>query len=97
MGNEEYYEIVADKDFSAGEGIFIKYGDYSNAELLQDYGFTVENNAFDFVIIQLEVPSDTPLLNRKINILRKHGAQDMNDDTLFSFKSDVGNPYPGKL
>ncbi|XP_020092081.1 fructose-bisphosphate aldolase-lysine N-methyltransferase, chloroplastic-like [Ananas comosus] len=48
---KEISEVLADRDYGVGELVMIRYGKFSNATLLLDFGFTVPNNIYDQVIL----------------------------------------------
>ncbi|KAL8521758.1 hypothetical protein ACS0TY_012053 [Phlomoides rotata] len=49
----QYSEIVADRDFAAGEEVVMSYGKYANATLLLGFGFTIPHNTNDFDLVNL--------------------------------------------
>uniref|UniRef100_A0A7N0UCS9 SET domain-containing protein n=2 Tax=Kalanchoe fedtschenkoi TaxID=63787 RepID=A0A7N0UCS9_KALFE len=65
-------EVIADRDYIAGEQVLIRYGKFSNATLLFDFGFTHPNNVYDQVCIELCIPAWDPLRSKKIELLQKH-------------------------
>jgi hypothetical protein len=54
-----FYELVTVRDVVAGEELTINYGALRNDELLLDYGFTVDNNPYD----EIKVNVDEGLIN----------------------------------
>jgi histone-lysine N-methyltransferase SETD3 len=42
-------EVTADRNYSPGDEVFIKYGEFSNATLMLDFGFTFPYNIHDEV------------------------------------------------
>ncbi|XP_020087383.1 uncharacterized protein LOC109709522 isoform X7 [Ananas comosus] len=64
--------VLADRDYDVGEPVMIRYGKFSNATLLLDFGFTVPNNIYDQVQLWMDVPSHDPLYAAKIELLNKH-------------------------
>ncbi|XP_020087377.1 fructose-bisphosphate aldolase-lysine N-methyltransferase, chloroplastic-like isoform X1 [Ananas comosus] len=69
---KEISEVLADRDYDVGEPVMIRYGKFSNATLLLDFGFTVPNNIYDQVQLWMDVPSHDPLYAAKIELLNKH-------------------------
>ncbi|VFQ62894.1 unnamed protein product [Cuscuta campestris] len=45
-------EVIADRDYAPGAQVLIRYGKFSNATLLLDFGFTLSYNTHDQVRIQ---------------------------------------------
>lgn len=54
LDDDTTYYLVSSKDISADAELTISYGSLSNEELLMDYGFTVDNNPFDSVMINCD-------------------------------------------
>jgi hypothetical protein len=54
----ERYAITTDRNYRAGEELYLSYGDHSNDFLLAEYGFFLDKNRWDEVCI------DDPLLAR---------------------------------
>lgn len=48
------YELRSEQSWQAGEQVFIKYGQHSNATLLVHYGFAITNNAYDSIDLELD-------------------------------------------
>ncbi|KAF2265383.1 SET domain-containing protein [Lojkania enalia] len=65
------YSVTADRDYSAGEEIYVRYGSHSNDFLLVEYGFVLPVNSAD------SLPLDDiilPLLSaQQCNVLREDG------------------------
>ncbi|CAL0316260.1 unnamed protein product [Lupinus luteus] len=47
--------VIADRDYAPGEQVLIRYGKFSNATLIVDFGFTVPYNSYDQVFLVLEL------------------------------------------
>ncbi|CAM8895790.1 unnamed protein product [Rhodiola kirilowii] len=75
-------EVIADRDYYPGQEVMIRYGKFSNATLLLDFGFTLPYNIYDQVCIELNIPSLDPLRSKKMEILHKYhrpALRDIND------------------
>ncbi|XP_064947213.1 uncharacterized protein LOC135626911 isoform X2 [Musa acuminata AAA Group] len=70
--HNEISEVIADRDYAVGEQVMIRYGKFSNATLLLDFGFTLPYNKYDQVQLLLDIPSQDPLYGMKSEILKKH-------------------------
>ncbi|XP_068637804.1 fructose-bisphosphate aldolase-lysine N-methyltransferase, chloroplastic isoform X3 [Aristolochia californica] len=64
--------VIADRDYAVGEEVFIRYGKYSNATLMLDFGFTLSHNIYDQVQIWMAVSEHDPLCAEKVELLHKH-------------------------
>ncbi|KAK8593340.1 hypothetical protein V6N13_043067 [Hibiscus sabdariffa] len=65
-------EVIADRNYAPGEEVLINYGKLPNASLLLDFGFTLPYNIHDQVEIQLNVPYDDILHEKKLELLQQH-------------------------
>ncbi|KAG9453734.1 hypothetical protein H6P81_006638 [Aristolochia fimbriata] len=74
LGDEdkEISEVIADRDYAVGEEVFIRYGKYSNATLMLDFGFALPHNIFDQVQIWMAVSEQDPLWEEKVELLHNH-------------------------
>ncbi|GMJ09521.1 hypothetical protein like AT3G55080 [Hibiscus trionum] len=63
-------EVIADRNYAPGEEVFISYGKLPNASLLLDFGFTLPCNIHDQVQIQLNIPYDGILHEKKLELLQ---------------------------
>ncbi|XP_077213575.1 ribulose-1,5 bisphosphate carboxylase/oxygenase large subunit N-methyltransferase, chloroplastic-like [Tasmannia lanceolata] len=70
--DREISEVIADRDYAAGEEVFIRYGKFSNATLLLDFGFTLPYNIYDQVQIWMGISQHDPLCKLKLELLQKH-------------------------
>lgn len=66
--NKQLSEVVADRSYRSGEQVLIRYGKFSNATLLLDFGFTVPYNIHD----QFKIPNHDHLQTMKLEILQRH-------------------------
>ena len=53
----KFFQVNATKDYADGEEVFLNYGPKSNFELLRNYGFLLENNPDDSLILQFRLSS----------------------------------------
>ncbi|KAK4761728.1 hypothetical protein SAY87_029612 [Trapa incisa] len=87
---EQISEVIADRDYAAGDQIWITYGKFSNAILLLEFGFTLPHNTFDEVQITFKIPSRDPLYEMKSELLERHCFPTLTD--LRGFKC-VGSSF----
>ncbi|KAJ6820091.1 uncharacterized protein M6B38_399290 [Iris pallida] len=64
--------VIADQSYAAGDQVLIRYGRFSNATLLLDFGFTLPCNIYDQVQIWMDLPAHDPLYTMKLELLHKH-------------------------
>ncbi|KAI5401959.1 hypothetical protein KIW84_066429, partial [Lathyrus oleraceus] len=72
-------EVTADRDYVPGEQVLIRYGKFSNATLMLDFGFTIPHNIYDQVQIQLDIPKHDPLHGMKLDLLQQYFVPQAND------------------
>ncbi|XP_057522413.1 ribulose-1,5 bisphosphate carboxylase/oxygenase large subunit N-methyltransferase, chloroplastic isoform X1 [Amaranthus tricolor] len=72
-------EVIADRDYVPGEEVFIRYGRFPNSVLVLDFGFTVPNNMYDQVCIQVDIPYDDHLRAMKLDLLQKNCLPKLKD------------------
>ncbi|XP_028799450.1 ribulose-1,5 bisphosphate carboxylase/oxygenase large subunit N-methyltransferase, chloroplastic isoform X2 [Neltuma alba] len=63
--------VMSDDDKQYSE-VLIRYGKFSNATLMLDFGFTLPYNNYDEVQIQLDIPKHDPLRDLKMELLRQY-------------------------
>jgi len=71
----EKLTLKADKSVKAGEEVFVSFGEKCNSELVDYYGFLIEDNENDCVHIEFELLKSDPLFNHKNIIYRIHNFQ----------------------
>ncbi|KAM1053723.1 hypothetical protein ACFX2I_001135 [Malus domestica] len=54
--DKHFSEVIADCNYAPGEQVLIRYGKFSNATLLLDFGFTLSYNIHNQVQIQGDIP-----------------------------------------
>ncbi|KAG2730084.1 hypothetical protein I3760_01G276600 [Carya illinoinensis] len=70
--DKQISEVIADRNYHAGEQVLIRYGKFPNATLMLDFGFSLPYNKQDQVQIQFNVPRHDLLREKKIDFLRRH-------------------------
>ncbi|KAF5467203.1 hypothetical protein F2P56_017055 [Juglans regia] len=70
--DKQVSEVIADRNYHAGEQVLIRYGKFSNATLMLDFGFSLPYNKQDEVQIQFNVPHHDLLREKKIEFLQRH-------------------------
>ncbi|XP_027773662.1 ribulose-1,5 bisphosphate carboxylase/oxygenase large subunit N-methyltransferase, chloroplastic isoform X3 [Solanum pennellii] len=64
--------------------VLIRYGNFSNARLLLDFGFTLPCNMYDQVEVELTIPHEDKLRQLKLKLLSKHQIPILKDVNGFS-------------
>ncbi|CAF2043943.1 unnamed protein product [Brassica napus] len=83
-------EVTADRDYSPGcQEVLIRYGEFSNATLMLDFGFTLPYNTHDEVQIQMDIPNDDPLRNMNLGLLQTHYTRSVKDINIFHSSYDT--------
>lgn len=82
-------EVTADRDYSPGDEVLIRYGEFSNATLMLDFGFTLPYNTHDEVQIQMDIANDDPLRNMKLGLLQTHYTRSVKDINIFHSSYDT--------
>ncbi|XP_029151211.1 ribulose-1,5 bisphosphate carboxylase/oxygenase large subunit N-methyltransferase, chloroplastic isoform X3 [Arachis hypogaea] len=70
--DKQLSEVISDRDYAPGEQVLIRYGKFSNATLMLDFGFTVPYNIYDQVQIQLDIPKHDPLHKMKLELMQQY-------------------------
>ncbi|XP_050122351.1 uncharacterized protein LOC126599678 isoform X5 [Malus sylvestris] len=83
-----YSLVIADRNYAPGEQVLIRYGKFSNATLLLDYGFTLSSNIHDQVEIQVNIPHHDVLREMKWELLKRHHRPISNDVNGFDSSMD---------
>lgn len=81
---KQHSEVIADREFAPGDEVLIRYGKFSNATLLLDFGFTVSCNRHDQVQIKLNIPQDDTLYTQKLELLVRDRTPSIKDDNEFT-------------
>uniref|UniRef100_U9SLF9 SET domain-containing protein n=1 Tax=Rhizophagus irregularis (strain DAOM 181602 / DAOM 197198 / MUCL 43194) TaxID=747089 RepID=U9SLF9_RHIID len=68
-------QILAGKDYTIGEQVFINYGSVPNNRLLRLYGFVLPNNPYDTYDLVLTTHPLAPLYAQKVTLLESAGLQ----------------------
>ncbi|XP_015077838.1 uncharacterized protein LOC107021651 isoform X4 [Solanum pennellii] len=77
-------EVIADYSYAPGDQVLIRYGNFSNARLLLDFGFTLPCNMYDQVEVELTIPHEDKLRQLKLKLLSKHQIPILKDVNGFS-------------
>ncbi|XP_049410572.1 uncharacterized protein LOC125873752 [Solanum stenotomum] len=77
-------EVIVDYSYSPGDQMLIRYGKFSNARLLLDFGFTLPCNVYDQVEVELTIPHEDKLRQLKLELLSKHQIPILKDVNGFS-------------
>ncbi|XP_070678444.1 uncharacterized protein [Malus domestica] len=86
--DKQFSEVIADRSYAPGEQVLIRYGKFSNATLLLDFGFTHSYNIHDQVQIQGNIPHDDVLREMKWELLKRHHRPISNDVNCFDSSMD---------
>ncbi|XP_059295583.1 uncharacterized protein LOC132048919 [Lycium ferocissimum] len=86
LGNEEKQlsEVIANCSYAPGDQVLIRYGKFSNARLLLDFGFTLPCNMYDQVQVELTIPHEDKLRQLKLELLSRHQTPILKDVNGFS-------------
>lgn len=86
LSNEgkQHSEVMADRDFAPGDEVLIRYGKFSNATLLLDFGFTVSCNSYDQVGFELNIPHHDRLYKQKLELLDRYRTPSIKDVNIFT-------------
>lgn len=85
---KQHSEVIADCDFAPGDEVRIRYGKFSNATLILDFGFTVPCNCYDQVQINFDVPQHDALCTQKLELLGRYRTQSIKDDNEFTYSEN---------
>ncbi|XP_034202759.1 ribulose-1,5 bisphosphate carboxylase/oxygenase large subunit N-methyltransferase, chloroplastic isoform X2 [Prunus dulcis] len=83
-----FSEVLADRNYTPGEQVLIRYGKFSNATLLLDFGFTLPYNIHGQIQIQGSIPHHDNLREMKLDLLKRHHRPVSKDDNGFSSSMD---------
>ncbi|KAH8501627.1 hypothetical protein H0E87_016427 [Populus deltoides] len=86
--DKQVSEVIADRNFAPHEEVLIRYGKFSNAILLLEFGFIVPHNIHDQVQIHIDVPNHDFLGEMKLDILRRHHLPTTRYANDFKFSGD---------
>ncbi|KAH6804530.1 SET domain-containing protein [Perilla frutescens var. frutescens] len=85
---KQHSEVIADREFAPGDEVRIRYGRFSNATLILDFGFSVSCNRYDHVQIKLNVPQHDVLCTQKLQLLGRHRTRSIKDDNEFTYSEN---------
>ncbi|KAK9283295.1 hypothetical protein L1049_011532 [Liquidambar formosana] len=86
--DKKWSEVIADRNYAPGEQVLIRYGKFSNATLLLDFGFTLPYNIYDQVQLQLKIPQHDLLCSMKLELLHRHCTPTVKDVNGFNSSWD---------
>nr|XP_043633824.1 ribulose-1,5 bisphosphate carboxylase/oxygenase large subunit N-methyltransferase, chloroplastic [Erigeron canadensis] len=72
-------EVISDENYAPGDEVLIRYGKFSNARLLLDFGFIPPSNKYDKVQFEVSVPQHDHLRGMKLDLLSRHSTPASND------------------
>ncbi|KAK6228096.1 SET domain - like 9 [Theobroma cacao] len=72
-------EVIADRNYAPGQEVLINYGNFPNATLLLDFGFTLPYNIHDQVQINFNIPYHDSLREMKLELLQQHSTPKIKD------------------
>ncbi|XP_024996509.1 histone-lysine N-methyltransferase setd3 isoform X3 [Cynara cardunculus var. scolymus] len=87
---EQVSEVIADENYAPGDQVLIRYGKFSNARLLLDFGFILPCNKYDKVQVEVSVPHRDHLRAMKLDLLDKHTTPPLKGVNDFS---SLGNGF----
>jgi len=67
------FRIKAGQDYKAGEPVYISLGQKPNSQLLLNYGFVLDQNPYDTVMINMFLNEDDPFYDIKSKMLKARG------------------------
>lgn len=67
--------VKAKQHINAGEEIYVYYGNKPNSNFFQFYGFVIEDNENDEVILKFSINPDDKLRTEKMEILKKSSSE----------------------
>ncbi|XP_035839363.1 ribosomal lysine N-methyltransferase 4 isoform X3 [Helianthus annuus] len=72
-------EVIADENYAPGDEVLIRYGKFSNARLLLDFGFIIPRNKYDQVKVEVNAPPNDHLHALKLDLLHRHTTPSLKD------------------
>ncbi|KAJ0657712.1 putative [Ribulose-bisphosphate carboxylase]-lysine N-methyltransferase [Helianthus annuus] len=72
-------EVIADENYAPGDEVLIRYGKFSNARLLLDFGFIIPRNKYDQVKVEVNAPQNDHLHALKLDLLHRHTTPSLKD------------------
>ncbi|XP_021295626.1 uncharacterized protein LOC110425135 isoform X6 [Herrania umbratica] len=72
-------EVIADRNYVPGQEVLINYGNFPNATLPLDFGFTLPYNIHDQVQIHFNIPYHDCLREMKLELLQQHSTPKLKD------------------
>ncbi|XP_073314331.1 ribulose-1,5 bisphosphate carboxylase/oxygenase large subunit N-methyltransferase, chloroplastic isoform X2 [Primulina huaijiensis] len=86
---KQHSEVLADRDYAPGDQILIRYGRFSNATLLLDFGFTVPHNIYDQVLVEFSIPHDDQFNAWKLGLLERYRVRNTKEINDFTSEGNI--------
>ena len=85
--NNTFFSLIANKKIEIGDSLTINYGPLSSDELLSDYGFTVDENPYDKMLVNC----DYNLINTARLIMGQGVNSNHQEDSGSAIPSTISN------
>ena len=85
--NNTFFSLIASKKIEIGDSLTINYGPLSSDELLSDYGFTVDENPYDKMLVNC----DYNLINTARLIMGQGVNSNHQEDSGSAIPSPISN------
>ncbi|XP_076913871.1 fructose-bisphosphate aldolase-lysine N-methyltransferase, chloroplastic-like [Bidens hawaiensis] len=72
-------EVIADENYAPGDEVLIRYGKFSNARLLLDFGFIIPHNKYDQVKVEVNARQHDHLHALKLDLLHRYTTPSLKD------------------
>ncbi|KAI7752700.1 hypothetical protein M8C21_029233 [Ambrosia artemisiifolia] len=72
-------QVIADENYAPGDEVLIRYGKFSNARLLLDFGFIIPRNKYDQVKVEVNASQHDHLHALKLDLLHRHTTPSLKD------------------
>lgn len=72
-------QVISDENYAPGDEVLIRYGKFSNARLLLDFGFVIPHNKYDQVKVEVNAPQHDHLHTLKLDHLQRYTTPSLKD------------------